>query len=252
VVSDFVSGAYLLSLPSRRDLGDLLLEERIITEGVLRAARRLAKRERLPMVVVLLEEEHLSEQQLVDLLMRRLKLPVIDLGHGDRLEIDEDVLREVPYDLAEKHRVLPLSLVSDPRGGPSRLRLAMADPMDREALDELEALVGKPLDPVIAPAMALAAAIRFRYRGAITRLTQPPRPRLLAKEEGPPSARTPRPAEVALPDERVTQPILRIDEEVPLEVRVKALTVMLIEAGVISERAYTDLLRKLLKDGSEP
>lgn len=227
----------------------MLLEERLITEGVLRAARRQAKRERLPIVVILLEEEHLTEQQLVDLLARRLKLPVVEPA---RLQIDEDVLREIPYDLAEKYRVMPLALVPDARPGvPARLRLAMADPLDRDALDELGGVTGRPIDPVIAPAIGLSAAIRHRYRGAITRLLPHAevRPHAESSEATEPeSARTPRPVRPRRPDDMVTQPLLRVDEETTLDIRLKALTVLLVEAGVISERAYAEMIRKLTKD----
>jgi hypothetical protein len=233
-----------LNYPVRRDVGDLLLEERLITEGVLRAARRLAKRERMPVVSVLLEEEHLSEDQLVELLMRRLKLPVVDPG---RLHVDEDVLREIPYDLAEKHRVLPVGLEKDEARGTSRLRTAMADPLDREALEELQAHTGHSIEPVVAPAMALLAAIRFRYRGAITQLL--PRGGRVSLVT-PSSAQTPTP-DRRHPEDMVTQPLLRIGEDAPLELRLKALLVTLIGAGVISERAYAEALRRLTRETSE-
>lgn len=161
------------------------MEERFITEGVLRAARRLAKRERLPMVVVLLEGGHVSEAQVVDILSRRAKLPIID---PQRAALDEDIIREMPYDLAEKHRALPLSLERDParKGGAARLRVALADPLDREAIGEIEALTGHQVDPVIGPAAALLSAIRFHYRGALSRSGSAPelsaqRPALLDK-----------------------------------------------------------------------
>lgn len=227
----------------RRDIGDLLLEERLITEGVLRAARRLAKRERLPVVVVLLDERHLSEQQLVDLLSRRLNLQVADLS---RVEIDEDVLRLVPYDLAEKHRALPLSSSDFGRGGV--LRVAMADPLDRDALDELHALTGHAIDPLIAPAGVLASVIRSRYRGSMNRRTP-----------WPPAATVPmrvRPSitpdqRVRPPDVTVTQPLLRPAEDLPVEVQLRALLLALTESGILSEHAYADALRRVRKEEPE-
>lgn len=226
----------------RRDLGDLLLEERLITEGVLRAARRLAKRERLPVVVVLLDEKHLTEQQLVDLLTRRLKLQAVDLS---RVEIDEDVLRIVPYDLAEKHRVLPLAVSEDRRG--KVLRAAMADPLDRDALDELAASTGHVIEALVAPAAALAAVIRGRYRGSLNRRTPWPAMPVVTPAPAVTAPITPE-QRPRLADATVTQPLLRIDEDASVDDRLRALVLALVESGVLSEQAYATALRKVRKE----
>ena len=255
----------------RRDLGDLLFEERLVTEGVLRAARRLAKRERLPMVVVLLEGNHVSEAQVVDVLTRRTKLAVID---PQRAPMDEDIIREMPYDLAEKHRALPLSIERDPTRKTARLRVALADPLDREAIDEIEAVTGHQVEPVVASAVGLLNAIRFHYRGAVPRgvsgdsrrnevpdppehTTLPTVPTQQALQSD--GQRRPRPPtwvtapgpgadeEEPRPGDHITQPIQPEAEDIPVEVRLKALINVLTETGILSERVYQEALQRLLR-----
>ncbi len=242
----------------RRDLGDVLLEERLLTEGVLRAVRRLAKRERMSIVVVLLEEEHVSEDQLLSVLSRRLKLPVVTPGN---LLIEEEVLRLIPYDLAERYRVLPLGLHLDQPGGTGVLRVAMADPLDREARDDLQRLTGHSIDPVISPASALAMAIRQRYRGALTQLPSSLAGQGRGQGQGQgqgqgTNQRTP-PAGVPIvrgpsgglrkPADMVTQPLTRIDDDAPIELRLRALVTTLVDAGVITEQAYAEAIQRLIR-----
>ena len=115
----------------------------------------------------------------------------------------------------------------------------MADPLDQEALDELEAVSGQAIEPVIASATALLAAIRHRYRGAVPGLPGlPHRVQQATRPAGPP-----RP-----PEETVTQPLARIEDEA-LDLRLRALVLALCEAGVITERAYADALRRLQTGG---
>lgn len=271
----------------RRDLGDLLLEDRYLTEGVLRAARRMAKRERVPMVVVLLEGGHVTEGQVVDLLARRARIPLVDPA---RASMDEDIIRELPYDLAEKHRALPLAIDRQRKGSPARLRLAMADPLDRDAIEEIEALTHHQVEPVAAPASALLAAIRFHYRGSISHgplndaprwsgdlhprgdtnttkdqllTTLPALPQDVLAEAIAGAAReadTRRAGRSTLPTGRpeghITQPLPDpVDEEappaVPLELRVQALVDVLCDTGILSRRVYEEALRRLVQSHDE-
>jgi type IV pilus assembly protein PilB len=77
-------------------------------------------------------------------------VPTINL---DEYEVDPDILKLVQREQCEKHRVLPVS-----RAG-SSLIVAMADPTNLNAIDDLKFLTGYNIEPVIASEMAIAASI---------------------------------------------------------------------------------------------
>src|SRR5262249_19072074 len=77
-------------------------------------------------------------------------------------------LREVPYELADARRLLPLSFVEE--HGRRTLRIAMADPLDIDAIDEIEVSTGCALEPLLVRGGELSDAIQKHYRGIITRM----------------------------------------------------------------------------------
>lgn len=121
-------------------------------------------------------------------------VPALDLTQIAILLEDLDVL---PRDIAERHLLLPLSVQND------RILVAMANPNDRRAIDELEFVTGKQLSPYVAPARLLAriidAAYQAKHRGArhytgpncppsvLARIASPSKPASMA----PPRAQAP-------------------------------------------------------------
>jgi hypothetical protein len=81
------------------------------------------------------------------------KVPSIDLA---RIEVDPAFIEIIPAEMARKHRVLPLFV--------SRVfTIAMADPSNQRAVDEIEALTGFLVQPVAAPEAALGEALDQYY-----------------------------------------------------------------------------------------
>lgn len=218
----------------RPTLGDLLLEERLLDEQTLRIARRNARRAGVGLCRVLVEERHLTDGALAELVARRLKLPRVDL---EREPIDEDAVREVAMELAEARRLLPLSV--DRTSQPRTLRVAMADPLDSDALDEIELSTGCDVVPVVAPVGALADAITRAYRGVITKMI--PRRAASAYDTG--EHRTQPMARV----EPRTQPTHQIADEADLDARVEALLELLLERGVVEREALDAAIRRVLR-----
>jgi hypothetical protein len=223
----------------RPTLGDLLLEERLIDAQTLRIARRNARRDGVGLCRTLVEERHITDTALADLVARRLKLPRVDL---EREPIDEDAVREVGMELAEARRLLPLSV--DRTTQPRTIRVAMADPLDLDALDEIELSTGCDVVPVVAPVGALADAIARAYRGVITKMI-PRRPSSFdtGEHRTQPIARMV-PAHVNL--ER-TQPNHQIADEADTEVRLEALVELLVERGVVERDAVDAAIRRVLR-----
>ena len=185
----------------------------------VQAARRAARRDGVCLLAALLRLRALDEQALVDLLARRLGVTPLDLR---RQPVEGDALREVPRDLAAARWLLPLAVEQgEPR---PTLRLAMADPLDHAAIDEIESATGGRVEPCLAAASDIAAAVERHYRGVTTRLI-PRRPASPTVNE----AVAPLPA---------TTPA-------PLELRFQALYEALVHRGVLDERDFAAILDRL-------
>jgi len=157
---------------------------------------------------------------------RRLKLPRVELADEP---VDDDALREVPFDLADARRLLPLSI--DRTGRRRTIRVAMADPLDLDAVEEIEMSTGCQLEPVVARAGELADAASRHYRGVITKMI-PRRPPFGGPGESAPT----------------TQPTHKIADEASLELRLQALVDHLAERGVVDREALSELVRRLVKE----
>jgi type IV pilus assembly protein PilB len=205
---------------ARRTLEDLLLEEGLLDDVSLRHARRHARKNGISLARAIVEEG-LSDEALAEAVARRLRLPRVDLS---RESVDDDALREVPFDLADARRLLPLAI--DRAGRRRVIKVAMADPLDIDAVEEIEMSTGCQLDAVVARANQLAEATQKHYRGIITKMI----PRKF-----PENAPT-------------TQPTHKIADEAALELKLQALIDQLAERGHIDRDALSEAVRKLVKD----
>ncbi|NOU26910.1 MAG: hypothetical protein HOO96_03295 [Polyangiaceae bacterium] len=88
------------------------------------------------------------------LLSQRYHVPIVDL---DAYEIEPAILGLVPPETCEEHRLIPVS-----RQGAS-LIVAMVDPTDSAALDAIAKATGYPIEPVVADAAQLLAALARHY-----------------------------------------------------------------------------------------
>jgi type IV pilus assembly protein PilB len=85
---------------------------------------------------------------------QQYRVPTIDLA---AYEIERVALALVPKDVCKRHRAIPVSRVGE------ALVVAIADPNDRAALDALASLTGLKIEPVLATADEIAAAIAKYY-----------------------------------------------------------------------------------------
>ena len=137
-------------------LGELVLREGLITRPQLEEAldRQIAEGTRLGEALLALG--YLSEGDLASCLSKRLGVPLVDLT---KRTIDRATLEIIPAATARMHQVLPLSLT-----GPV-LKIAMVDPTNLSAMDELKFMTGHNVEPFVAPRTKLREAIE-RYYGS--------------------------------------------------------------------------------------
>jgi len=140
----------------RRRLPDMLLEQGLITQEQLQECIALHRSTGESLARILVKQKYVSEEDLVITLSEQLGIPHIRLAHYN---IPKEVLDEVPESLARQYQMLPVSVTGDV------LTLAMADPLNLQALDDLRMLTSHDIEPVVAVQSELLAAIDRHYGG---------------------------------------------------------------------------------------
>ncbi len=143
----------------KKRLGDLLIEEKIITEEQLKKALELQKVEKKKLGSVLIELSYTNADEIAYALKKQLGLDMVQLSS---LRISEDVLKLVPDSaILKKYMMMPFEF--DKKNGTS-LRVAMENPMDIIAIDDLAIVTNTPIIPVISTSLDIIQAID-RYYG---------------------------------------------------------------------------------------
>jgi hypothetical protein len=142
----------------RLKLGQILLSKELISPEQLAAALGEQERWGSRLGMTLVRMGFLEEELLIRVLAGQLRLPVARIRGKS---VNSEVLELVPVDLAEKYRCLPLFLREE--GGARTLFLAMEDPSDLEALDDLSFRIGEKLRPVLVPPTELEDALARHY-----------------------------------------------------------------------------------------
>jgi type IV pilus assembly protein PilB len=135
-------------------LGEVLLRENLVTADQLKQAleHQKANGERLGNALVKLG--FMSDDEVTAVLSRQYGVPSINLNY---FEVDPGVTKLIPMETALKFQVLPLSRVG------SSLTLAMVDPTNVFAMDDIKFMTGFNIEPVVASETAIAEAIRKNY-----------------------------------------------------------------------------------------
>lgn len=145
-----------MQIKLRKRLGDLLVEEGIITENQVEQALVAQKRSGRKLGDTLIELGFLSEQQMLSFLSQQLSLPLIDLS---RANVDIDAVQILPEVHARRLRALIIGKNGD------TLRIAMSDPADLFAQESLlTQLPQYSFEFVIAPEKQLVEGFDRYYR----------------------------------------------------------------------------------------
>lgn len=137
----------------RKKLGDLLVEAKIISEATLQTALQQKDRDE-KLGDYLVHHGYITEQQLIEVLEYQLRIPHVNLN---QLVIEDHVLKLVPKELAKRAQLIPLQRKED------QLYIAMADPMDYFAIEELRLATGCQIETSIASKSDIVRAITKYY-----------------------------------------------------------------------------------------
>jgi type IV pilus assembly protein PilB len=143
-----------LGQPVNRRLGDLLVAEGLVTDVQLKQALKEQRGKTDKLGSILVGLGFITEEQLIGFLSRQYGIPSITLSN---LDIDAHTLRLVPAAIARKYEVVPVKRI----GG--SLTLAMADPTNVFALDDIAFMTNLQILPVVAPQAAIHKAIERLY-----------------------------------------------------------------------------------------
>jgi type IV pilus assembly protein PilB len=135
-------------------LGELLVREKLISLAQLRQAQEEQQRSGQNLGYTLAKLGYISDTEITNFLSQQYRVPTVNL---EEYEIDGEILKLVSKEQCEKHRVVPVS-----RAG-SSLIVAMADPTNLNAIDDLKFLTGYSIEPVIASETAILSAIEKYY-----------------------------------------------------------------------------------------
>ncbi len=137
-------------------MGEILVKAGKITEAQLQQALAKQKEEGGRLGSNLVKMGLVREPELVELLAKHFGVPAINL---DKVEIDESVVKIIPADIARKYTIMPVSKAG------AKVTIAMLDPSNVFAMDDIKFMTGYNVEPVLAAESALRIAID-RYYGS--------------------------------------------------------------------------------------
>lgn len=146
------------AMAGRPRIGELLVRAGVIDQAQLESALGEQKQWGKPLGMTLVEMGHVDEETLIRTLARQLRLPVAWLRGK---QVRPELLDLVPADLAEKYRCLPLVVNREPTG--DVLYLAMEDPADLGAVDDIEFRAGIKVRAVLVAPTELDEALGRLY-----------------------------------------------------------------------------------------
>ena len=135
-------------------LGELLIDAGTINEEQLNRALELQKGTKDRLGTVLIDNEIISEDELIDALTMQLGIDYVDLT---KIKIPVEMAQTVPKSIAKQYMVVPIQVVRD------ELVLAMSDPLNFYAIEDVKKSSRKKVKPVVARASAVDYAIQILY-----------------------------------------------------------------------------------------
>src|SRR5213593_4843490 len=135
-------------------LGDLLVKEKVITQEQLTQATKVQKETNCRLGSALVKLGFLTDEDVTNFLSRQYGVPAINLSY---FEIDPTVVKLIPFETAKRYQILPLSRVG------ASLTIAMVDPTNVFAMDDIKFMTGFNIEPVVASESSIQEGIEKAY-----------------------------------------------------------------------------------------
>jgi len=140
----------------KKKIGEVLLEQGYITKDILDEALAYQREVGCNITQYFLEKSYISEQQLALCLCGQFGVPYLPLGS---YTLSEEIMNLVPFDIAQKYLVIPIDKIGN------RLIVVMANPLDTDAIKDLEELTGCKVQSFVGLLSEINKALREHYNG---------------------------------------------------------------------------------------
>lgn len=141
-------------------LGELLVHSGKISEDQLRDSLNIQVENDCKLGEILVKEGYLTEKEIIEVLEIQLGIPHVDL---DRYAVDEELVALLPESIARRYGLIPIGREDD------KILVAMVDPLDIFALDDVKMYLQAEIKPVIATQNMVSNAIDKFYSGESTK-----------------------------------------------------------------------------------
>ena len=136
------------------NLIEILLQNKLVSKEQLDRALAVQKEKGISLRRVLIDEKMISEDDLLSVFSNRLYVPTLHLA---KYRFDPEITRLIPEHMARQYKLIPLSRMAN------TVTVAMADPLNVFALDDLRMITGCEVDIVLSPEDEIAKAIEAQY-----------------------------------------------------------------------------------------
>lgn len=143
-------------VPSLNHFADDLVKEGLLTKDQLAVAKVSEKNLGEELGDILIQKGFITEPKLLEFIGRHLKIPYVSL---EKRKPDPELLREIPATLAKRHLLIPLQKSAD-----GKIEVAMANPTDSFALDDLKKTFQGEIKPQLASAEQIKKMIEALYQ----------------------------------------------------------------------------------------
>ncbi|MBI4972579.1 MAG: Flp pilus assembly complex ATPase component TadA [Candidatus Omnitrophica bacterium] len=138
----------------KENIIQILLQSKRLTKEQLDKALSIHKDKQIPLRKLLVEEGLISEEELLSLLSEQLYIPSL---HLVKYRFDPEITKLIPERLARLYNIIPLSRMG------KTLTIAISDPLNIFALDDLKNITGCNIDTVLSPQEEINKALEAQY-----------------------------------------------------------------------------------------
>ncbi|MFH1202632.1 MAG: ATPase, T2SS/T4P/T4SS family [Candidatus Omnitrophota bacterium] len=151
-------------MPSLKErLVSVLTDKKYLTKEQLDKCLQISKQKGTQLKDIIVEQGFLSKKQLLGLISEELKTAPFDIT---KFKIAKEIITIVPERIARQYHLIPISRIGD------TLTVAMSDPLNIFALDDLKSLTGYKVDPVISQDADILRAIEGHYRSDMIKISE--------------------------------------------------------------------------------
>lgn len=138
----------------KENIAEILIKSKRLTKEQLDEALRMHKEKQLPLRNVLVELGFISEEALLALISEQLYIPTL---HLSKYKFNPEITKLIPERIAKQYKIIPISRMGN------TLTIAMADPLNIFALDDLKVFTGCDIDTVLSSESEILKAIDVQY-----------------------------------------------------------------------------------------